>query len=134
VEAVRQKMRNTAFLVPGVQYVLRRATEDEISVEVFHFPNGLLDMVDFLSPSDEKAVSGTLVISGEGTYKENAAVANGVMRSNVWRSVDVEVALRLITGCGLIVVCYTNTYRNQHGGTYRKGFERGVLCAINAAI
>jgi len=134
VEAVRQKMRHTAFLVPGVTYVLRLAGEDGISEEVFHYPRGLADMVEFLAPSDEKPVSGTLVIAGEGTYRENAADANGVMRSNVERRAEVEVALRWGTGYERIVECFTNTIRNQHGGTHRKGFERGVLRAINDAI
>src|SRR4051812_36149795 len=44
VEAVRAKLRNTAFLVPGVTYVLRRATEDSIEEETFHYPHGLSDM------------------------------------------------------------------------------------------
>jgi len=94
VEAVRTKMRNTAFLVPGVTYVLRTAIEDTINEETFHFPHGLVDMVDFLTPSGEKPVCGTLLITGEGTYKENAADAAGVMQSNVERRAEIEVALR----------------------------------------
>ena len=35
--AVRAKLRNTAFLVPGVSYVLRQALDDRIEEQVFHF-------------------------------------------------------------------------------------------------
>ncbi|WP_279582842.1 hypothetical protein [Fodinicola feengrottensis] len=92
VDAVRAKLRNTAFLVPGVTYVLKHATDGTIGEETLHYPSGLSDMVDFLAPADEKPVSGTLLIVGDGTYKENAADAEGVMRSNVERQAEVEVA------------------------------------------
>jgi DNA gyrase subunit B len=134
VEGVRAKLRNTAFLVPGVSYVLRDATEGAIGEETFHFPNGLSDMVDFLAPTGEKPVSATLLVMGEGTYKENAADANGVMRSNVERHVEVEVAFRWGTGYERTVECFTNTIRNVHGGTHRKGFERAALKAVQDAI
>ncbi|GGU58625.1 DNA gyrase/topoisomerase IV subunit B [Lentzea flava] len=134
VEAVRMKLRNTAFLVPGVTYVLRTALEDTISEEVFHYPNGLTDMVEFLAPSGDRAVSGTLVITGSGTYFENAADENGVMRSKVERQAEVEVALRWGTGYERTVECFTNTIRNMHGGTHRRGFDRAVLKAIQDAI
>ncbi|ROT33137.1 type IIA DNA topoisomerase subunit B [Micromonospora sp. HM5-17] len=134
VEAVRTKLRHTAFLVPGVTYVLRDATGGSISVETFHFPNGLVDMVDFLAPAGERPVSGTLLVTGTGTYRENAADANGVMRSNVERRAEVEIAFRWGTGYERTVECFTNTIRNAHGGTHRKGFERGVVRALTDAI
>ncbi|GLZ41894.1 DNA topoisomerase IV subunit B [Actinokineospora sp. NBRC 105648] len=139
VEAVRAKMRNTAFLVPGVTYVLRTVTtsEDEVTSfaeETFHYPAGLPDMVDFLSPSSERAVSGTILVTGEGTYTENAADENGVMRSKVERRAEVEVAFRWGTGYERTVECFTNTIRNVHGGTHRKGFERAAVKALQDAI
>ncbi|WET80809.1 DNA topoisomerase IV subunit B [Amycolatopsis sp. QT-25] len=134
VEGVRAKMRNTAFLVPGVTYVLRTAVDDSISEETFHFPHGLADMVDFLAPDSEKPVCDTLIINGEGTYKENAADASGVMQSNVVRHAEIEVALRWGTGYERTVECFTNTIRNVHGGTHRRGFDRAVLKALQDAI
>jgi DNA gyrase subunit B len=129
-EAVRTKVRNTAFLVPSVTYVLR----DDAGEETFHFPNGLTDMVEFLAPSGDKPVSGTLLIVGEGSYRENAADENGVMQSNVERRAEIEVALRWGTGYERTVECFTNTIRNIHGGTHRKGFERATTRALTDAI
>ena len=134
IEAVRAKLRNTAFLVPGVSYVLRNATEGAIEEETFSYPHGLADMVDFLAPSDEKPVSGTLMIIGEGTYRENAADEHGVMQSKVERRAEVEVALRWGTGYDRTVECFTNTIRNVHGGTHRRGFDRAVVKAVQEAI
>ncbi|MFB9904349.1 DNA gyrase/topoisomerase IV subunit B [Allokutzneria oryzae] len=134
VDAVRTKLRNTAFLVPGVTYVLRNATEGGIEEETFHFPNGLSDMVDFLAPAGDKPVCGTLLVNGHGTYFENAADENGVMRSKVERQAEVEIAFRWGTGYERTVECFTNTIRNMHGGTHRKGFERAAVKALQDAI
>ncbi|MFC7546848.1 type IIA DNA topoisomerase subunit B [Plantactinospora sp. GCM10030261] len=132
VDAVRVKLRNTAFLVPGVTYVLRDATGDDVAEEVFHFPDGLVDMVDFLAP--DKPVCGTLLIRGEGNYRENAADANGVMQANVARRAEIEIALRWGTGYERTVECFANTIRNVHGGTHRRGFERAAVRALADAI
>jgi DNA gyrase subunit B len=134
VDAVRAKMRNTAFLVPGVMYTMRDETVPEPETETFHYPHGLTDMVDFLTAAGDKAVSGILMITGEGTYKENAADSNGVMQSNVERVAQVEVAFRWGTGYDRTVECFTNTIRNVHGGTHRKGFERALVRALTEAI
>jgi DNA gyrase subunit B len=134
VEAVRTKLRNTAFLVAGVQFTLFDATAEEPATETFHFPHGLTDMVEFLTPASEKPVSGILLINGEGTYKENAADANGVMQSNVVREAQVEIAFRWGTGYERTVECFTNTIRNVHGGTHRKGFERALVRSLTEAI
>ncbi|MGC4897598.1 DNA gyrase/topoisomerase IV subunit B [Micromonospora sp. DT31] len=132
-EAVRLKLRNTAFLVPGVAYRLRDETGEQPHEERFHFPDGLTDMVEFLAPAGDRPVSGTLLVTGEGTYRENAADANGVMQSNVQRRAEVEIALRWGTGYERTVECFTNTIRNAHGGTHRKGFERALARTLAEA-
>lgn len=132
-EAVRLKLRNTAFLVPGVAYRLRDETGEQRVEESFHFPDGLTDMVEFLAPAGDRPVSGTLLVTGEGTYRENAADANGVMQSNVQRRAEVEVAFRWGTGYERTVECFTNTIRNAHGGTHRKGFERALARTLAEA-
>ncbi|MGC4869526.1 DNA gyrase/topoisomerase IV subunit B [Micromonospora sp. DT53] len=134
VDTVRMKLRNTAFLVPGVTYLLRDLTGEAPAEERFHYPNGLSDMVEFLAPAGDRPVSGTLLVNGEGTYRENAADANGVMQSNVQRRAEVEVAFRWGTGYERTVECFTNTIRNAHGGTHRKGFERALVRALADAI
>jgi DNA gyrase subunit B len=117
-----------------VLYTLRDETGDEPTNETFHYPHGLTDMVEFLTHAGDKPVSGILMVTGEGTYKENAADANGVMQSNVVRRAEVEIAFRWGTGYERTVECFTNTIRNVHGGTHRKGFERAMVRALTDAI
>jgi DNA gyrase subunit B len=134
VPAARTKLRNTAFLMPAATYVLRTTTDAAINEETFHFPDGLADMVDFLAPSSEKPISSPLLITGEGTYEENAADADGVVRAGVERRAEVEIALQWGTGYARTVECFTNTIRNMHGGTHRKGFERGLVQSLQEAV
>jgi DNA gyrase subunit B len=134
VEDVRTKMRNTAFLVPGVAYTFRNATEGAIAEESFSYPGGLADMVEFLAADADKAICAPIVIHGEGIYKENAADANGVMQSNVERRCEVEIALRWGTGYEGTVETFTNTIRNVHGGTHKKGFDRAAAKVLVEAI
>ncbi|GAA0554245.1 DNA topoisomerase IV subunit B [Paractinoplanes ferrugineus] len=134
VDAVRAKLRNTAFLVPGVIYTLRDESAEETTTETFHYPHGLTDMVEFLAHAGDKPVSGILMVHGEGTYKENAADANGVMQSNVERRAEIEIAFRWGTGYERTVESFTNTIRNVHGGTHRKGFERALVRSLTEAI
>jgi DNA gyrase subunit B len=134
VDVVRTKLRNTAFLVPGVMYTLRDETGEETTNETFHYPHGLTDMVEFLTHAGDKPVSGILMVTGDGSYKENAADANGVMQANVVRKAEIEVALRWGTGYERTIECFTNTIRNVHGGTHRKGFERALVRALTEAI
>jgi DNA gyrase subunit B len=134
VEAVRAKLRNTAFLVPGVTYVLRNTLEGSLDEETFHYPNGLADMVEFLTPAADKPVSTMIMINGTGTYRENAADENGVMQSKVERVAEVEVAMRWGTGYERTVECFTNTIRNVHGGTHRRGFDRAMVKSVQEAI
>jgi DNA gyrase subunit B len=133
-DAVLDKLRHTAFLVPGVTYVLRDATSGGIEEQTFRYPNGISDMVEFLTPPGDKPVSGIVLANGTGTYLENAADENGVMRSKVERHAEVEVALRWGTGYERTVECFTNTIRNVHGGTHRRGFDRAVVRAVQDAV
>lgn len=133
-DLVVDKLRHTAFLVPGVTYVLRDATGGGIEEQTFHYPGGISEMVEFLTPPADRAVSGILLVEGTGTYLENAADENGVMRSKVERHAEVEIAFRWGTGYDRTVECFTNTIRNVHGGTHRKGFERAALRAIQDAV
>jgi DNA gyrase subunit B len=52
----------------------------------------------------------------------------------VQRRAEVEVAFRWGTGYERTVECFTNTIRNAHGGTHRKGFERALARTLADAV
>lgn len=133
VEVLTEKLRRSAFLVPGVTYTLSDLRQGPKTVPAeFCFPGGLKEMVEYLAP--DAAVCAPVMIVGEGVYKENAADENGVMQSGVERRMEVEIALRWGAGYDTTVQCFTNTIPNAHGGTHRKGFDRALTRALGEAI
>jgi DNA gyrase subunit B len=134
VDELRKKMRNAAFLVPNATYVLRNATAGAVEVEEFHFPQGIVDMVDFLTPSSDKPLCDTIVVNGTGTYKENAPDENGVMQEGVVKTLEVEIAFRWGTGYDTTIQCFTNTIPNRDGGTHKSGFESALKRTLGEAI
>ena len=48
---VLTRILNRRGFLEEFTYVLRTAIEDTINEETFHFPHGLVDMVDFLTPA-----------------------------------------------------------------------------------
>ena len=102
--------------------------------ETFRFPNGLTDMVDFLTPAGDRAVCGTLLVIGAGTYKENAADENGVMRANVERRAEVEVALRWGTGYERTVECFANTDPQRARWHASQGLRARLVRALTEAM
>ena len=135
VNAVQKKLRDVAFLVPNATYVLRDLTKGDLShIEEMHYPGGIADMVAFLTPSADKPICDTIVITGEGHYKENAPDENGVMQNNVPRTMEAEIALRWSTGYDTHIECFTNTIPNLDGGNHKNGVEAAMKRALGEAI
>jgi DNA gyrase subunit B len=134
-DAVRNRARQTAFLVPGLEIQVRDATSGAIIEETFRFTGGVVDMVDYLGT--DKAVTDPIHITGEGSFKESVPVLddqNHMTMANVDRVVDVDIALRWGTGYDTTVESFVNVVRTPYGGTHKKGFERGVAKALVDAI
>jgi DNA gyrase subunit B len=134
VDSLTTKLRNTAFLVPGLEVHFRNEWAEEVIEQTFHFADGLRDMVDFLTPVADRPVCDTVLITGTGSYREKARTEDGRAEILADRTIEVEIALRWGTGYETTVECFTNTIRNVHGGTHRKGFESGIYRALTEAI
>lgn len=122
------KLRNTAFLVPGLKLVLHDARDGKIETTEFEYPDGLVGMVDYYAPGGEQPVSETLIINGSGVYKENA---HG---SVLERTCRVEVALRWGTGYEYRVNAFTNGLVNGDGGSHVTGLENAITKTVIDAV
>jgi DNA gyrase subunit B len=132
VTAVRDRLRQTAFLVPGLSLTVRGAGHEE---ETFRFDGGVKDFVDHLAP--DGPVCDTFQITGSGNYKETVPVldASGHMTTQtVERHCEVEVALRWGTGYDTTVQSFCNVVRTGHGGSHQKGFDRAMTKTLNEAL
>ena len=134
-EAIRGRVRQTAFLVPGVAMTLHDDRTGERVTEEFKFDGGISDMVDLLA--SDKAVTDILKFTGEGTYRETVPMLDDkghMVPTDVDRTVVVDVALRWGTGYDTTAESFVNVVRTPKGGTHLKGFERGMTRGLADAF
>ncbi|MCW2622947.1 MAG: gyrB [Frankiales bacterium] len=131
VEQLRDRLRQTAFLVPGLTLAVRGFGVEE---ESFRFDGGTSDFVDHLGA--DGAVCEPIHLVGEGSFKETVPVldaAGHMTTQEVQRTCEVDVALRWGVGYDTVVQSFCNVVRTGHGGTHQNGFERALLKTLNDA-
>ncbi|MFM8239495.1 MAG: type IIA DNA topoisomerase subunit B [Actinomycetota bacterium] len=131
VQALRDRLIQTSFLVPGLTVTLRdlRAGED---VESFTHKGGVTEYVEHLSAGDP--VTGVIRLHGAGHFHETVPVldAQGHMTSQeVERELTVDIALRWMSGYDTDVRSFVNVIATPKGGTHVAGFERALVKVLN---
>ncbi|MCO7238920.1 MULTISPECIES: type IIA DNA topoisomerase subunit B [unclassified Aeromicrobium] len=129
------RARQTSFLVPGLQIVLRDERGEEPVEESFKHDGGITEYCDFLA-SDEP-VSEVLRLQGEGSFTETVPVLDSkghMTPQEVERELGVDVALRWGTGYETELRSFVNIIATPKGGTHVQGFERGVTKTFNDTL
>jgi DNA gyrase subunit B len=129
------RARQTAFLVPGLEIVIRDerpqadGAADGAPVETsFRYDGGISEFVDFLAT--DAPVTDTWRLTGEGTFTETVPMlqADGHMVSTeVQRTCRVDIALRWGTGYDTAIRSFVNIISTPKGGTHQQGFEQELL-------
>ena len=157
--ALRSRLRQTSFLVPGLTLTLadERAAEpgadDGASgvgrgaaggasgdaaggVETFLAKGGTRDFVDFLA--SDGSVTDTFRLTGRGAYTETVQQfdrASGHLRPvEVERTCAVDVALRWGIGYDTTERSFVNIIATPMGGTHLTGFEQAVVKVLRRQI
>jgi len=132
VTAIRDRLRQTAFLVPGLCLVVRGNGHEE---EIFRFDGGVVDFVEHLAP--DRGVCDPIHITGRGNYKETVPVLDAqghLVTTTVERHCEVDIALRWGTSYDTISQSFCNVVRTGHGGSHQNGFERALVKTLNEAL
>ena len=132
VTAIRDRLRQTAFLVPGLSLVVRGASHEE---ELFRFDGGVVDFVEHLAP--DRGVCDPIHLTGSGNYKETVPVLDAqghLVTTTVERHCEVDIALRWGTAYDTVSQSFCNVVRTGHGGSHQNGFERALLKTLNEAL
>ena len=131
IEAIRQRLIQTSFLVPGLKVVL----QDERGgggTEEFEHRGGVVEYVTQLAADDP--VTGVIHLTGEGHFTETVPVldAQGHLDSaDVERELKVDIALRWGNGYETDVRSFVNVISTPKGGTHVAGFERALVKVLN---
>ncbi|WP_449408313.1 DNA gyrase/topoisomerase IV subunit B [Microbacterium maritypicum] len=140
------RARQTAFLVPGLEIVVRDAraaaapdgegvAEPAVNETSYLYEGGISEFVEFLAT--DAPVTDTWRIQGEGTFKETVPVlqADGHMvATEVERVCAVDIAMRWGTGYDTISRSFVNIISTPKGGTHQQGFEQELLKVLRAQV
>jgi DNA gyrase subunit B len=135
VEQLHDRLRQTAFLVPGLTLAVLDRRSGELVEETFRFDGGTADFVEHLAL--DGAVCDPVHILGSGNYKETVPVLDDkghMTTQTVERHCEVDVALRWGTGYDTRVQSFCNVVATPHGGTHQNGFERALLRTLNETM
>ncbi|SEE77598.1 DNA gyrase/topoisomerase IV subunit B [Jiangella alba] len=129
------RARQTSYLVPGLQLVVRDERADDVVEETFRHDGGISEFVEFLSPG--AAVTDVLRLTGEQTFRETVPVLDDdgqLVSKDTERVCQVDVALRWDTGYDTVGRSFVNVVATPKGGTHVAGFEQGLLKALRDQI
>lgn len=145
------RARQTAFLVPGLELVVRdergaagaaagaegETTSDVASVveTSYLYEGGISEFVEYLA--SDAPITDTWRLQGEGHFTETVPVlqADGSMRATeVERTCAVDIALRWGTGYDTTTRSFVNIIATPKGGTHQQGFEQELLKTMRAQV
>ncbi|WP_455952278.1 DNA gyrase/topoisomerase IV subunit B [Arcanobacterium haemolyticum] len=135
-DALIERVREKAFLVPGLTIRVSDLRGEEPVEEEFTYNGGVVDFVDFLA--SDPAVTSTMHLTGEGTFTETVQVldkkSGHLKASDVERTCAVDIALRWGSGYETIEESFVNIIATPKGGTHVTGFEQGLVKVLRTAI
>lgn len=132
-DALVERARQTAFLVPGLTIVVRDERGAETVEESLRFDGGVEDFVDFLAP--DAAVTDTMRIQGSGAYDEvvqRLDETGHLQAVEVERTCEVDIAMRWGVGYDTVTRAFVNIIATPKGGTHVQGFEQALVKNIRA--
>ncbi|WP_424935819.1 MULTISPECIES: DNA gyrase/topoisomerase IV subunit B [Bacteria] len=132
---LENRARQTAFLVPGLEIVVRDERTDDAKETSYHYEGGISEFVEYLAT--DAPVTDTWRLQGSGVFTETVPVLqpDGSMRATeVERECTVDIALRWGTGYDTTVRSFVNIIATPKGGTHQQGFEQELLKVLRSQV
>nr|WP_253945061.1 DNA topoisomerase IV subunit B [Nocardioides sp. zg-DK7169] len=129
------RARQTSFIVPGLELVIRDLRGPEMVEEKFRHDGGIAEFAEFLAA--DEPVTDVLRLQGAGTFTETVPLLDDVGHmtpQEVERELQVDVAVRWGTGYETQVRSFVNVIATPKGGTHVAGFEQAATRTFNEAM
>jgi DNA gyrase subunit B len=129
------RARQTSFLVPGLELVIRDERGEEIQTETFRHDGGITEFCDFLAP--DEPVTDVVRLHGDDSFTETVPLLDDkghMTPQEVTRDLAVDIALRWGTGYDTEIRSFVNIIATPKGGTHVQGFERGLTKTFNEVL
>ena len=121
------RARQTSFLVPGLELVIRDERGDEPREETFKHDGGIAEFCEFLAT--DQPVTGVVRLAGTGHFTETVPMlddAGHMTPTDVERDLEVDIAVRWGDGYETELRSFVNIVATPKGGTHVSGFERAI--------
>jgi len=129
------RARQTSFLVPGLELVIRDLRGPDPVEERFRHDGGITEYCQFLAA--DEPVTDVLRLEGHERFTETVPLLDDLGHmtpQDVERDLHVDVALRWGTGYETELRSYVNVIATPKGGTHVGGFEAAVTKTLNDAL
>jgi len=126
------RARQTSFIVPGLELVIRDERGDEPVVESFKHAGGISEFAEFLSTGEP--VTEVLRLQGSDTFTETVPLLDDkghMTPQDVERELSVDVAVRWTDSYETEMRSYVNVIATPKGGTHVSGFEAALTKTFN---
>src|SRR5690348_8193288 len=154
-EALTERARQTAYLVPGLTISIReepapalpsagagddaqdhdQAGAPKVKQEAFRFDGGISEFCAHLGSGEP--VTEVVRLTGSGSFTETIPVLDDrghMTPTDVEREMQVDVALQWGSGYDSVVRSFVNIIATPHGGTHVTGFERALTGTLNEQL
>jgi DNA gyrase subunit B len=136
-DALTERARQTAYLVPGLTIVIREEPRsigdgEEPRQAEFCFAGGISEFCAHLGSGE--AVTDVIRLTGSGNFTETIPVLDDrghMTPTDVERELTVDVAVQWGSGYDTVVRSFVNVIATPHGGTHVTGFERALVRTLN---
>ncbi|WP_371784144.1 DNA gyrase/topoisomerase IV subunit B [Streptosporangium subroseum] len=135
LDEIHVRLRQTAFLVPGLTLAVRDSRGEEAAEEEFRFDGGISEFTEFLAR--DEPVCDVLRLQGVGHFHETVPVLDDLghmTATEVQRELTVDVALRWGKGYDSTIRSFVNVIATPKGGTHINGFERALVRTLNEQL
>ncbi|MGH3363361.1 MAG: DNA gyrase/topoisomerase IV subunit B [Nocardioidaceae bacterium] len=129
------RARQTSFIVPGLELVIRDLRGDTPVEESFRHDGGITEFCDFLAA--DEPVTEILRLEGHEKFTETVPLLDDkghMTPQDVERDLIVDVALRWGTGYDTELRSFVNVIATPKGGTHVSGFEQALTKTFNDVL
>jgi DNA gyrase subunit B len=129
------RARQTSFIVPGLELVVRDLRGPEPAEEKFRHDGGIAEYAEFLA--HDEPVTDIVRLGGKDNFTETVPLlddAGHMTPQEVERELTVDVAVRWGTGYDTELRSYVNVIATPKGGTHVSGFEQAVTKTFNEVM
>jgi DNA gyrase subunit B len=135
MEGLLGRARQTSYIVPGLELVIRDLRGDTPVEEKFRHDGGIAEFVEFLSHGEP--VTDILRLQGTDTFTETVPLLDDkghMTPQEVERELTVDVAVRWDTAYDTELRSFVNVIATPKGGTHVSGFEQAVTRTFNDVL